>query len=141
MKNLLIKLLSIALVSLIPNGAIAWEDLVKQVEKTTVQVQATGIDIEWITPSHSDEAKSLASFADSFNKTAYRDDLSAKEKCSILTPAANDAIDQKSTVFKGLYDVECSARYGSIFPELKMTIYPKTNFGYGFSINFIPELE
>ena len=141
MKNSLNIILLFVVLALVPNGASAWNDLLTQVENTDVHVQAAGIDLEWITTAHSDEAKSLAAFADTFNKTAYRDDLSKTEKCSSLTLAANAAIDQKSSVFKGLNDVECSAIHGSISPELKMIIYPQTNFGYSFVISFIPRPE
>ena len=141
MKNSFKILLLLVVLALVPNGAGAWNDLVKQVENTVVHVKAVGIDSEEITTAHSDEAKSLAAFADTFNKTAYRDNLSGTEKCSSLTLAANEAIKQKSSTFRGLYDVECSSGAGSKFPELKMIIYPQTSWGYSFVISFIPQPE
>ena len=138
MKVSLITALFLALF-IIPNTSLAGFDQTTQINKTIVRIQANGADTEWIPAGDKVEAEALAEFVKAYNEIAYRDNLSVLEKENALLAAAQKAFDQRSTTFKGLYCVKFSSVNGSENPELRMLLYPQTNFGYRFEISFTPQ--
>ena len=139
MKNSLFTALFLAALFLVPNAALASLDYSTQIEKTVVQVQAHGSDTEWISSSDNDAAKALAAFASTYNKIVAKNNLTPEQLRTELTAAANEAINQQSASFRNMYDVEFSSVIGSNIPELKMNIYPQTNYGYRFEVTFTPK--
>ena len=139
MKNSLFTALFLTALFLVPNAALAMFDQSTQIDKTIVLIQANGSDTEWISAADKNEVEALAAFADTYNKIVSKNNLTPEQLRQELTAAANAAINQRSTTFKGLYDVELSSVIGSSIPELKMNVYPQTNFGYSFQVTFTPQ--
>lgn len=139
MKSSLFTTLLIAALFLVPNAALASLDYSSQVEKTIVQVQAHGSDTEWISSSDNNEARALAAFASTYNKIIAKGNLSPEQLRKELTTAANEAINQQSATFRNDFSLEFSPVHGSDNPEMIITVYPQTSFGYRFEVTFTPK--